>query len=132
MVGIEKLKTMLGRLFSGRSPNSGPASGERTVAVQGDAKSNQIFTGDVHISVEKDTPTTNARSPLHQLPADVADFAGRGTQMEKLLGLLSAPGGRAAISAIDGMGGLGKTTLAVHVAHRLRHYPDGQIVVDMA
>jgi hypothetical protein len=53
--------------------------------------------------------------------------------VEKLLAALSAPGGRAAISAIDGMGGLGKTTLAVHVAHRLtERYPDGQIVVDMA
>jgi hypothetical protein len=31
------------------------------------------------------------------------------------------------------MGGLGKTTLAVHVAHRLTgRYPDAQIVVDMA
>src|SRR5262249_10734263 len=47
--------------------------------------------------------------------------------------VLRAPGGRAAISAIDGMGGLGKTTLAGHVAHRLtEHYPGAQIVVDMA
>jgi hypothetical protein len=72
-------------------------------------------------------------SPLHQLPADIADFAGRVAQTEKLLGVLSAPGGHVAISAIDGMGGLGKTALAVHVAHRLtERYPDGQIVVDMA
>jgi tetratricopeptide (TPR) repeat protein len=72
-------------------------------------------------------------SAVHQLPADVADFAGRAVQVEALLGVLSAPGGRVAISAIDGMGGLGKTTLAVHVAHRLTgRYPDGQIVVDMA
>jgi hypothetical protein len=70
---------------------------------------------------------------LHQLPADVADFAGRAAQMEKLLGVLGAPGGRVAISAIDGMGGLGKTALAVHVAHRLTaRYPDGQVVIDMA
>src|SRR5262249_7391914 len=97
-----------------------------------DAKDNQIFTGDLHISIGKDAPQTDAL-PLHQLPADIADFAGRGAQMEKLLGVLSAPGGRAAISAIDGIGGLGKTTLAVHVAHRLTgRYPDAQIVVDMA
>src|SRR5262249_53073139 len=97
-----------------------------------DAKDNQIFTGDLHISIGKDAPQTDAL-PLHQLPADIADFAGRGAQVEQLLGVLSAPGGRAAISAIDGMGGLGKTTLAVHVAHRLTgRYPDAQIVVDMA
>jgi tetratricopeptide (TPR) repeat protein len=53
--------------------------------------------------------------------------------MDKLLGVLSARGGHVAISAIDGMGGLGKTALAVHVARRLTaRYPDGQIVVDMA
>jgi hypothetical protein len=90
-----------------------------------------IVTGDHNVFYGP--PQPEPPSLLHQLPADVADFAGRGAQVERLLGILSAPGGRAAISAIDGMGGLGKTTLAVHVAHRLtEHYPDGQIVVDMA
>jgi tetratricopeptide (TPR) repeat protein len=94
-----------------------------------DAKNSQFFAGDVHIHA----PPPAAPSPLHQLPADVADFAGRAAQMEKLLELLSAPGGRVAISAIEGMGGLGKTALSVHVAHRLiGRYPDAQIVIDMA
>jgi cytidylate kinase len=118
------------------------ATGERAVSLGGSAQGAVITTGDGNVIVRIDVSEVAAidrllqkshPSPLHQLPADVADFAGRGTQMEKLLDVLSAPGGRVAISAIDGMGGLGKTTLAVHVAHRLtKQYPDGQIVVDMA
>jgi hypothetical protein len=118
------------------------ATGERAVSLGGDANGAVITTGDGNIVLRIDASDAAAidrlllrrlPSALHQLPADVADFAGRSAQVEKLLGVLSAPGGQAAISAIDGMGGLGKTTLAVHVAHRLtERYPDGQIVVDMA
>jgi tetratricopeptide (TPR) repeat protein len=118
------------------------ATGERAVAVGGDANGAVIMTGDGNVVLRIDASEAAAidrllqrshPSPLHQLPADIADFAGRGAQMEKLLSVLSAPGGHVAISALDGMGGLGKTALAVHAAHRLTaRYPDGQIVVDMA
>ncbi|HEY3954348.1 MAG TPA: tetratricopeptide repeat protein, partial [Streptosporangiaceae bacterium] len=42
------------------------------------------------------------------------------------------PGGAVEVALVTGAGGLGKTTLAVHVAHRLRPYfPDGQLYVNL-
>jgi len=73
-----------------------------------------------------------AISPLHQLPADLADFTGREEEVRDLVALLGEGKGGATISAIGGMGGVGKTALAVHVAHKVAaQYPDGQIVVEM-
>jgi len=73
-----------------------------------------------------------AVSPLHQLPADLVDFTGREKEVGQLAALLGEGAAGATISAIGGMGGVGKTALAVHVAHQvLERYPDGQIVVEM-
>jgi hypothetical protein len=69
-----------------------------------------------------------------QLPAAVPDFTGRGDQIGSMLALLSAGDGNepVSVSAVAGMGGIGKTTLAVHIAHRLRDaFPDGQLLVDL-
>ena len=71
-------------------------------------------------------------SRLNQLPSDLADFTGRDHELKELMKALAQGEGRVAISAIGGMGGVGKSALAVHVAHYLVYrYPDGQIVVDM-
>ncbi|GGZ36656.1 regulatory protein AfsR [Streptomyces inusitatus] len=69
-----------------------------------------------------------------QLPADMADFTGRERIVAALTASLSAPAGPAVpVFAISGMGGSGKTALAVHVAHRLRpRFPGGQLFVDLA
>jgi hypothetical protein len=65
------------------------------------------------------------------LPADTAAFTGRGEQLEKIRAAAEA-GRVVAIHAINGMPGVGKTTLAVHVAHMMaRQFPDRQLFVDL-
>ncbi|MFC1411521.1 tetratricopeptide repeat protein [Streptacidiphilus sp. N1-12] len=72
-----------------------------------------------------------------QLPYDTRLFTGRARELDQLLSLArSAPAGSACgmvvISAIDGMGGVGKSALAVRAAHRARaQFPDGQLFVDL-
>ncbi|MFF4017843.1 BTAD domain-containing putative transcriptional regulator [Streptomyces sp. NPDC001843] len=68
-----------------------------------------------------------------QLPATVPDFTGRASFVAELSEVLASAEGRVmAVSALAGIGGVGKTTLAVHVAHQARSaFPDGQLYVDL-
>jgi DNA-binding SARP family transcriptional activator len=72
-----------------------------------------------------------------QLPADVTDFTGRDEQVKRLCDLLAGPGasngtGAVRVAVVAGAGGLGKTSLAVHAAHRVRRkFPGGQLYVDL-
>jgi tetratricopeptide (TPR) repeat protein/transcriptional regulator with XRE-family HTH domain len=71
---------------------------------------------------------------LHQLPADVAAFTGREAELEQLRALVDRSAGEApvVISAIAGMAGVGKTALAVHLAHELApQFPDAQLYVNL-
>jgi DNA-binding SARP family transcriptional activator len=64
--------------------------------------------------------------PACQLPASVADFAGRAAELKELLNRLPAEG--MAVTVLAGMPGAGKTELAVHAAHLARPaFPDGQL-----
>lgn len=70
---------------------------------------------------------------LHQLPGSPADFVGRRAELAALTNALRQPApGVAAIAAICGMGGLGKTELAVRVGHALHDaYPDAQLFISL-
>ncbi|MDX5566101.1 BTAD domain-containing putative transcriptional regulator [Streptomyces sp. ID05-04B] len=73
------------------------------------------------------------RTAPAQLLRSVPDFVGRTAEIATLHALLTAPDRRSLpLAAVSGMGGIGKTSLVLHVAHLVRgHYPDGQLYADL-
>ncbi len=68
----------------------------------------------------------------YTLPPDAADFTGRGGAVAELTDAL-APAGPMRVAAVGGMGGVGKTALAVHAAHLMRgSYPGGLLFADLS
>jgi DNA-binding SARP family transcriptional activator/tetratricopeptide (TPR) repeat protein len=82
-----------------------------------------------------------ARPPVipRQLPAGVRHFAGRTGEVEQLDALLPpdrparpGPADPGLVTTISGTGGVGKTALALHWAHRMAsRFPDGQLHVNL-
>lgn len=94
-----------------------------------------ILRGDL----EHVTPPAGAARPPRpesrpaQLPADLATFTGRACEVADLLDVFcSGEPATVVIGAVDGMAGIGKTALAVHVAHRVAHrFGDGVLFIDL-
>jgi hypothetical protein len=67
-----------------------------------------------------------------QLPPDIPAFTGRAPEIAEITGVLSAPGGRAPVVGLTGLGGMGKSALAVHVARLMSdQFPGGQVYADL-
>jgi DNA-binding SARP family transcriptional activator/tetratricopeptide (TPR) repeat protein len=79
-------------------------------------------------------PPPEATTPA-QLPWDVRGFAGRADALTRLDGLMDGVDiepTAVVISAVSGTAGVGKTTLALHWAHRVRaRFADGQLYVNL-
>jgi hypothetical protein len=116
-------------------------TGERAAQIGRDANGATVITGDQNVVLTVgpgdvaallDALAGRGRLRPNQLPADLPDFEGRAGQIEILEAALRS-GGPAAISAIDGMGGVGKSALAIHVGHRLAAEiaPDGVLYVEL-
>ncbi|HJR05737.1 MAG TPA: tetratricopeptide repeat protein [Pyrinomonadaceae bacterium] len=71
-----------------------------------------------------------ARTRLKQLPAPSRDFTGRETELKELRQALLQGG--VTISGVQGLGGVGKTALALKLAHEFKdRYTHAQIYLDL-
>jgi tetratricopeptide (TPR) repeat protein len=149
--GPNELNAALQRLIDGNAGetdrdavrtalNSGVlVTGERAVAIGGDASDVIITTGDQNIvfsfkgadaatvltALSSITPTR-----LHEAPRPPADFTGREDELKELLSAIEAGG--VTISGLQGMGGIGKTALALKLVELLKpRYPDAQFFLDL-
>jgi tetratricopeptide (TPR) repeat protein len=74
-------------------------------------------------------PKAEELSRLPTIPDPPPDFTGRNEELQELLAKFA---GGTNIIGLRGIGGVGKTALALKLAESLRdRYPDGQIMVDM-
>ncbi|WP_221890355.1 AAA family ATPase, partial [Streptomyces sp. WAC05858] len=100
----------------------------RDVVQAGQVLGGVHFHGPAPVSVEAPVP--------RQLPGDVSGFVGRAAELAELDALLpdedSPQGGAASVVVIAGTAGVGKTSLAIRLAHRISgRFPQGQLFVNL-
>jgi DNA-binding SARP family transcriptional activator len=68
-----------------------------------------------------------------QLPGDITTFVGRDAELDRVHAALSVGTADApVVCAVNGVAGVGKSTLVIRAAHRVAHrFPDGQLYVDL-
>ena len=94
---------------------------------------------EAYLRIQRDMKSGGQAGVFRQLPADLATFTGRDEELKELTKAATAPipEGRAAtvvVSAIEGTAGVGKTQLALRVAHdlvRAGRYEDIQLYVNL-
>ncbi len=93
----------------------------------------RVLRGDIALATTPATQHVAAAAEPRSLPRDLPDFTGRHDEVRDLVELVEKASETAVvISAIDGMPGIGKTTLAVRVGHLTRsRFPHGQLFVDL-
>lgn len=90
-----------------------------------------VLVGDLSApAVEEPVGRSPARQVPSELPGDLATFTGRADEVRRISALVA--GEEHGTVAIVGPGGIGKSTLAVHVAHEVAdRFPDGQLYVNL-
>jgi NB-ARC domain len=113
------------------SGNAANAEGTGNVAIVAHNLQDCIVATNAHLHLELPQPEKR----LHQLPAPLPpnQFVGRHDESRQICdGLRQAGQQQATLLALKGMGGMGKTALAIYVAHQVTDdFPDAQLFLDL-
>ncbi|MGV9388349.1 BTAD domain-containing putative transcriptional regulator [Streptomyces olivaceus] len=119
-----------GRAFLSEELGVDPSSALNSVfqaILSGDPKISAPSASTHHIQVR-----SHADFVPRMLPPDIPDFVGREEQRSELKALLGAHTGKVAPIVVTGMGGIGKSTLAVSAAWSSHdRFPDGQLYMNL-
>ena len=112
------------RLLAGALGLTGPRRALFEAAARGRAPAGEVLAAGEAAAAAAATRT---------LPRDIASFTGRAAELDRLAAAVTAAGRDVVgICAVGGMAGVGKTTFAVHAAHRLADgFPDGQFFLPL-
>ena len=117
-------------LLAGALGLGGPARELFIAAARGRAPA-----GEALAAAAREAGTRSAAAASRTLPRDIAAFTGRRAELGQLMARwaeAAGGGGVVSVHAIGGMAGIGKTTFAVHAAHRLAgSFPDGQFFLPL-
>ncbi|MEU0929526.1 ATP-binding protein [Streptomyces malaysiensis] len=118
-------------------PADGPVRGGVRSDLSGSAR-DVVQAGQVHGGVHFHSPApVRVEVPVpRQLPGDVSGFVGRAVELAELAALLpeggEVPRGSVSVVVIAGTAGVGKTSLAVRLAHQVSgRFPHGQLFVNL-
>ncbi|MQA26878.1 MAG: tetratricopeptide repeat protein [Micromonosporaceae bacterium] len=92
----------------------------------------QVLRGD--IAAPRRLPERGVFTPPtpRTVPRAVAEVVGRDTELAAIAASADPVGARPAVVSITGLGGVGKSTLAIESTHRLRdRFPDGSLYLDL-
>jgi hypothetical protein len=119
----------------GRMNGSGGGGGARVSNDVGAPVTGQIVqAGAIHGDVHVHHANTGRAGVPRQLPGAVRHFVHRAVEQDALTTLLNGAKteGVVPLAAIDGIAGVGKSTLAVYWAHQMRdRFPDGELYVNL-
>jgi DNA-binding SARP family transcriptional activator/tetratricopeptide (TPR) repeat protein len=114
-----------------RNVVASPAAGARSIIA------GQLDAGDARAAPAERLKADRRPTPqvANQLPPDLPDYTGHERQLKAACDVLVKRRSQSAnppVIVISGQGGVGKTALAVRIAHRVRAaYPDGQLFLNV-